>query len=96
MLKVHGQPSYLCQCHALLWSPVQQTDSNMTEWHDTLAAEVAANDQSSASHVRSLFCAVIVCRAQLNELHTLVQFLNKQVKHRLSAWFYAVCRGQAC
>lgn len=61
VLKVHAQPSYLCQCNALLWSPVQQTDSNMTEWHDTLAAEVAANDQSSASHVRSQLCAVTVC-----------------------------------
>jgi len=69
VLKVHAQPSCLCQCHALLWSPVQQTDSNMTEWHDTLAAEVAANDQSSASHVRpNVVLSLYV------ELHTLVQF----------------------
>ena len=51
-LRARAQPSYLCQCDALLWAPVQQTDPNMTEWHDTLAAEVARNDLIDASRVR--------------------------------------------
>lgn len=51
-LRALAQPSYLCQCDALLWAPVQQTDPNMTEWHDTLAVEVARNDLVDASRVR--------------------------------------------
>lgn len=51
-LRARAQPSYLCQCDALLWAPAQQTDPNMTEWHDTLAAEVARNDLVDASQVR--------------------------------------------
>ena len=51
-LRARAQPSYLCQCDALLWAPVQQTDPNMTEWHNTLAVEVAQNDLVDASQAR--------------------------------------------
>jgi len=49
-----AQPSYLCQCHDLLWTPVQQADPNMTHWHDVLAAEVARNDRMDSSQVRRM------------------------------------------
>lgn len=57
LLRASAQPSYLCQCHDLLWSPVQQADPNMTHWHGVLAAEVARNDRMDNSQVwRTRLC----------------------------------------
>ena len=57
--RARAQPSYLCQCHDLLWAPVQQADPNMTHWHDVLAAEVAQNDRLDSSQVRHV-CDVLL------------------------------------